>query len=146
MMTVGSDSVALRHCLSFDVEEHFQVTAFESPTRRKHWNTYESRVERNTAKVLDLLACRDVRATFFILGWVAERYPQLVKQIALAGHEVASHGYGHQLITAQTPLTFRQDIRKAKFILENLLSQNVWGYRAPSSPLPTRPCGPWKYW
>jgi len=132
VMTVDSDSVALRHCLSFDVEEHFQVTAFESPTRRKHWNTYESRVERNTAKVLDLLASRDIRATFFILGWVAERYPQLVKQIALAGHEVASHGYGHQLITAQTPLSFRQDIRKAKVILENLLSQNVWGYRAPS--------------
>jgi polysaccharide deacetylase family protein (PEP-CTERM system associated) len=131
-MTVGSDAAPLRHCLTFDVEEHFQVTAFESPTRRRHWNSFESRVEKNTAKLLDLLAGRNIHATFFVLGWVGERYPQLVKQIALAGHEVASHGYGHELITAQTPVTFRQDIRKAKAILENLLSQNVWGYRAPS--------------
>ncbi len=131
-MTVDLDSVALRHCLSFDVEEHFQVSAFDSPTRRKHWTSYESRVEKNTGKLLDLLAHRNIRATFFILGWVAERYPQLVKQISLAGHEVASHGYSHRLIAEQTPPTFRQDIRKTKVILENLLSRNIWGYRAPS--------------
>jgi polysaccharide deacetylase family protein (PEP-CTERM system associated) len=121
-----------RHCLSFDVEEHFQVSAFESPMRRRHWEQYESRVEGNTEKLLELLAPKGVRATFFVLGWLAERYPSLVRRIASSGHEVASHGYGHELITGQTPIAFREDIRKAKAILESILSQPVLGYRAPS--------------
>ena len=120
------------HCLSFDIEEHFQVSAFESPMRRRHWEQFESRVERNTLKILDLLARREVRATFFILGWVAERYPGLVRHIANNGHEVASHGYAHELVTAQTPAAFREDVRKAKRILEDLIGQVVHGYRAPS--------------
>jgi len=120
------------HCLSFDIEEHFQVSAFESPMRRRHWDQFESRVERNTLKILDLLARREVRATFFILGWVAERYPGLVRHIANNGHEVASHGYAHELVTAQTPAAFREDVRKAKRILEDLIGQGVHGYRAPS--------------
>ncbi|HZC81377.1 MAG TPA: polysaccharide deacetylase family protein, partial [Nitrospiraceae bacterium] len=81
------------HCLTFNIEEHFQVTAFDSPMRRRHWSHFESRVERNTEKLLELLAKQDVRATFFVLGWVAERHPQLVQTIAINGHEVASHGY-----------------------------------------------------
>lgn len=121
-----------KHCLSFDVEEHFQVSAFESPMRRRHWDQYESRVEANTDKLLELLGGRGVRATFFVLGWVAERYSSLVRRIASAGHEIASHGYAHELITAQTPAAFRDDIRKAKGILENILSKPVLGYRAPS--------------
>ena len=121
-----------RHCLSFDIEEHFQVSAFESPMRRRHWEQFESRVEVNTERLLGLLAKRGVRATFFVLGWVAERYPSLVRRIASAGHEVASHGYAHELITGQTPIAFREDIRKAKGILESILSQPVLGYRAPS--------------
>lgn len=121
-----------RHCLSFDVEEHFQVSAFESPMRRRHWEQYESRVESNTEKLLGLLSQSGVHATFFILGWVAERYPSLVRRIASCGHEVASHGYAHELITGQTPVAFRDDIRKAKGILESILSQPVLGYRAPS--------------
>ena len=121
-----------RHCLSFDVEEHFQVSAFETPMRRRHWGQFESRVENNTERLLKLLENRGVRATFFILGWVAERYPSLVRRIASGGHEVASHGYAHELITSQTPSTFREDIRKAKGILENILSQPMLGYRAPS--------------
>lgn len=125
------DTIA-KHCLSFDVEEHFQVSAFESPMRRRHWDQYESRVEANTEKLLELLGNRRVRATFFVLGWVAERYSSLVRRIASAGHEIASHGYAHELITAQTPAAFRDDIRKAKGILENILSQQVLGYRAPS--------------
>ncbi|CAE6746999.1 XrtA system polysaccharide deacetylase [Nitrospira defluvii] len=125
------DTIA-KHCLSFDVEEHFQVSAFESPMRRRHWDQYESRVEANTEKLLELLGNRQIRATFFVLGWVAERYSSLVRQIASAGHEVASHGYAHELITAQTPAAFRDDIRKAKGILESILSQPVLGYRAPS--------------
>ncbi len=121
-----------KHCLSFDVEEHFQVSAFESPMRRRHWGQYESRVEANTERLLELLVSRGVRATFFVLAWVAERYPSLVRRIALEGHEVASHGYAHELITAQTQVAFREDVRRAKGILENILSQPVRGYRAPS--------------
>lgn len=121
-----------KHSLSFDVEEHFQVSAFESPMRRRHWEQFESRVENNTEKLLGLLDQGGVHATFFILGWVAERYPALVRRIASAGHEVASHGYAHELITAQTPIAFREDIRKAKGILESILQQPVLGYRAPS--------------
>jgi len=122
----------LKHSLSFDVEEHFQVSAFESPMRRRHWEQFESRVESNTEKLLSLLDQRGVHATFFVLGWVAERYPSLVRRIASAGHEVASHGYAHELITAQTQVAFREDIRKAKGILESILQQQVLGYRAPS--------------
>ncbi|MBS0171929.1 MAG: DUF3473 domain-containing protein [Nitrospira sp.] len=121
-----------KHCLSFDVEEHFQVSAFESPMRRRHWDQYESRVEANTEKLLELLGSSCVRATFFVLGWVAERYPSLIRRIAAAGHEVASHGYAHELITAQTQDAFRDDIRRAKGILEQILSQPILGYRAPS--------------
>lgn len=125
------DSI-VKHSLSFDVEEHFQVSAFESPMRRRHWEQFESRVESNTEKLLRLLDQRGVHATFFVLGWVAERYPSLVRRIAAAGHEVASHGYAHELITAQTQVGFREDIRKAKGILESILQQPVLGYRAPS--------------
>lgn len=120
------------HCLTFDVEEHFQVTAFESPMRRRHWDQFESRVERNTAKILELLEPYKARATFFILGWVAERHPLLVRKLAEQGHEIASHGYAHEVITAQTPEHFREDIRKAKQILEDTTGLPVHGYRAPS--------------
>src|SRR6187549_1341296 len=102
-----------KHSLSFDIEEHFQVSAFESPLRRRHWEQFESRVEMNTERLLGLLSESRVRATFFVLGWVAERYPSLVRRIASDGHEIASHGYGHELITAQTPAAFREDIRRA---------------------------------
>ena len=99
------------HCLTFDIEEHFQVSRFDSPIRRRHWGSFESRVTPNTCKVLDLLARYQTRATFFVLGWVAERHPGLIKQIAECGHEIASHGYGHELVTAQTPELFRADVR-----------------------------------
>jgi polysaccharide deacetylase family protein (PEP-CTERM system associated) len=120
------------HCLSFDIEEHFQVSAFASPMRRRHWDVYESRVERNTDAILRLLDHRGFKATFFILGWVAERAPHLVRRLAAGGHEIASHGYGHELITAQDPQVFREDIRRAKGILEDLTGSRVYGYRAPS--------------
>ena len=119
------------HCLTFDIEEHFQVSRFDSPIRRRHWASFESRVIPNTCKLLDLLARHQTRATFFVLGWVAERHPGLIKQIVACGHEVASHGYGHELVTAQTPELFRADVRKAKKILEDLTGQPVQGYRAP---------------
>ena len=120
------------HCLTFDVEEHFQVNAFDSPERRQRWADDESRVERNTEKVLELLDRHRYRATFFVLGWVAERHAKLVERIAAAGHEVASHGYGHELISKLTPDAFREDVRKAKKILEDVIGAPVTGYRAPS--------------
>ena len=120
------------HSLSFDVEEHFQVSAFWSEARRCQWDQLESRVESNTRRITDILAQNNTRATFFVLGWVAERHPALVKDLARAGHEIASHGYGHELVTAQTPDQFRRDVRKAKNILEDLTGKPILGYRAPS--------------
>lgn len=129
---MSMSAAAIRHGLSFDVEEHFQVSGFASPTRRRHWDAYESRVERNTEKILSLLDERNVKATFFVLGWVAERQPNLVKHIVRDGHEIGSHGYGHELITAQTPNLFREDIRRAKVVLEDIIGSPVLGYRAPT--------------
>lgn len=122
----------VRHVLSFDVEEHFQVSAFWSDTRRKQWDRLESRVEQNTLRLADLLAQAQTKATFFILGWVAERHPGLVKTLAKQGHEIASHGYGHELVTCQTEDEFRDDVRRSKGILEELTGEMVFGYRAPS--------------
>jgi polysaccharide deacetylase family protein (PEP-CTERM system associated) len=120
------------HCLSFDVEEHFQVSAFWSEARRQQWDRYESRVEDNTRKLVELLAQHGTKATFFVLGWVAERHPDIVKLLVGQGHEIASHGYGHELVTTQSPEQFRHDVRKAKDILEHLTGSPVLGYRAPS--------------
>ncbi|MGE0642668.1 MAG: XrtA system polysaccharide deacetylase [Nitrospira sp.] len=121
-----------RHVLSFDVEEHFQVSAFWSNARRQQWDRLESRVEHNTFRLIELLAQAGTKATFFVLGWVAERHPELVKALAKQGHEIASHGYGHELVTHQTEGEFREDVRRAKHILEDLSGRKVFGYRAPS--------------
>ena len=122
----------LRHMLSFDVEEHFQVAAFWSVARRREWDQLTSRVECNTRKIADLLSEHSTKATFFILGWVAERHPDLVKGLAQQGHEIASHGYGHELVHTQTPAQFREDVRRSKKILEELIGREIMGYRAPS--------------
>jgi len=114
------------------VEEHFQVSAFWSEARRQQWDRYESRVERNTRKLVDMLAQHDTKATFFVLGWVAERHPGLVKMLADQGHEIASHGYGHELVSTQSPAGFREDVRRAKQLLEDIVAMPVYGYRAPS--------------
>jgi polysaccharide deacetylase family protein (PEP-CTERM system associated) len=127
-----SDTSSRRHALTFDVEEHFQVSAFWTSERRKQWDVLESRVERNTFKIADILASRSTKATFFVLGWIAERHPGLVKELAERGHEIASHGYGHELVCNQTPNEFREDIRRSKQILEDLIGKKVLGYRAPS--------------
>jgi polysaccharide deacetylase family protein (PEP-CTERM system associated) len=120
------------HALSFDVEEHFQVSAFWSDERRSQWDRYESRVERNVDKILTLLSLHGIHATFFVLGWVAGKHPSVVKTIVKEGHEIASHGFGHEMITAQQPGQFRDDIRKSKAILEEIAGCAVHGYRAPS--------------
>lgn len=118
--------------LTIDVEDYFQVSAFENIVRFQDWPRYESRIERNTHKLLSLVAEKEIKVTFFVLGWVAEHYPQLVKEIYQEGHEIACHGYSHKLIYQQTKNGFREDVRKAKGILEGLTGDKVIGYRAPS--------------
>lgn len=118
--------------LSIDVEDYFQVSAFEKVSPSSTWDKRELRVERNTDRVLALLDEAAVKATFFVLGWVAERCPGLVKRMAEQDHEVASHGYGHQRVSTQSRAEFREDVRRSKRILEELAGQEVIGYRAPS--------------
>ena len=118
--------------MSVDVEDYFQVSAFEGHIDRSQWDSLPHRVVNNTNKILDLFANNNTQATFFVLGWVAERYPELVTRIVAEGHELASHGYGHQRATRQSRLEFKDDIIKAKQILEDLGDVEVKGYRAPS--------------
>lgn len=120
------------NALTVDVEDYFQVSALAPHFSPDGWDGVPCRVESNVDRLLTLFAHHDARATFFTLGWVAERYPQLVRRIAAAGHEVASHGHGHQRASDQTPGAFLADIRLAKAILEDITGQPVAGYRAPS--------------
>jgi len=120
------------NALTIDVEDYFQVTAFERAIERASWDTLPLRVIGNTRRILDLLDRHGLKGTFFILGWVAERAPDLVREIARRGHEVACHGYGHELVYRIGPAAFREDIRRAKAILEGICGTAVWGYRAPS--------------
>ncbi len=118
--------------LTVDVEDYFQVSAFEKVVGFHNWDKYPLRVENNTRKILDCFAARGVRATFFILGWIAEKIPFLVREIAGAGHEIACHGYSHRLVYNQSPAEFKEDTRKAKDLLEQITGSPVRGYRAPS--------------
>lgn len=120
------------NALTVDVEDYFQVEAFADVVRRDEWSCWQPRVERNTQRLLDLFASRNVCGTFFILGWVAERYPQMVRDIAAAGHEIACHSYQHHRINTQTPEEFRTDLRRAKRLLEDITGSEVVGYRAPT--------------
>ena len=120
------------NALSIDVEDWFQVSAFAPHIDRADWDRLPCRVERNVDRLLELLAGSEARATFFTLGWIAERYPQLVRRIHAAGHEVGSHGYGHLRASEQTREQFRNDIRSARALLEDQAGAPVRGYRAPS--------------
>jgi polysaccharide deacetylase family protein (PEP-CTERM system associated) len=122
----------MNNALSFDVEDWFQVENLKPAIPRKLWDTLELRVEANTRKILALLREHHAKATFFILGWVAERCPELIRDIDRDGHEVASHGYGHHLVYSMTPADFREDVLRSKRTLENLIGKPVEGYRAPS--------------
>lgn len=122
----------ITNALTIDVEDYFQVSAFAPHIARSEWNTRECRVERNIDGILEMLARHDTKATFFTLGWIAERYPQLVRQIVKEGHELASHGYGHERATDQAEEAFFADIQLAKIVLEDLVDSEVNGYRAPS--------------
>ena len=120
------------NALSVDVEDYFQVSAFEKVVPRDSWDSLDHRVERNTDRVLQLFADFQVRSTFFLLGWVVERYPDLARRIEGSGHELAIHGYDHRRIHDLEPEEFRRDIRKAKRIVEDSSGARVVGYRAPS--------------
>ena len=118
--------------MSVDVEDYFHVSVFDGIVPRSTWVDMESRVAGNTHRLLDIFDEHRVRSTFFILGWVAERHPQLVRMIAERGHEVASHGHGHRLVYDQTPAAFREDVHRAKQVIEDAAGCAVGGYRAPS--------------
>lgn len=120
------------NAMSVDVEEHFQVGAFERTIRREDWPRWDSRVVRNTERALELFADKGVSATFFTLGWVAEREPALMRRIVENGHEIANHGYAHDRVHTFTPESFRADIRKARMLIEDAAGAEVKGYRAPS--------------
>lgn len=126
------DVKLIANALTVDVEDYFQVNAFARVVKHSEWDSFKPRVVANTLKTLDLLDVFSVKATFFILGWVAERAPGLVAEIAGRGHEVACHGYGHQLVYEIGPDRFREDIRRAKGIIEGITGEAVHGYRAPS--------------
>lgn len=125
-------STPITNAFTCDVEDYFQVSALAPHFPRSGWNEVPCRVERNVDRILELLARHQARGTFFTLGWVAERYPQLVRSIADAGHEVASHGYNHERASAMTPEAFSADIRLARAVLEDITGTAVTGYRAPS--------------
>jgi polysaccharide deacetylase family protein (PEP-CTERM system associated) len=118
--------------MTIDVEDYFQVSAFDAVVRRDAWGDFPSRVVANTERLLSIFDTHRVSATFFVLGWVAEKFPSLVPTIAKAGHELASHGFGHRLVYQQTPDAFRDDVRRAKALIEDQSGQPVSGYRAPS--------------
>ena len=118
--------------MSIDVEDYFQVSAFESVVPRDRWDACESRVVANTSRLLDLFAEHQVHGTFFVLGWVAERHPALIRRIADLGHELASHSYWHRLVYDLTPATFREDLAQARDVIQQAAGVAVNGFRAPS--------------
>src|SRR5574341_92765 len=120
------------HLFTVDVEEYFQVSAFDKLVERGRWGSYASRVERSVDLLLELLARRSAWGTFFTLGWVAERHPQVVRRIAAAGHEIASHGWWHRRVGELSPAELRDELRTSKDILESVGGQVVLGFRAPS--------------
>ena len=128
----ASRGESISNALTIDVEDYFQVSAFAPYIARSDWDRRECRVERNVDRILLMLDRHQTQATFFTLGWIAERYPQLIRRIADQGHEVASHGYGHQRATDLNEADFLADIERAKHVLEDVCGTEVTGYRAPS--------------
>lgn len=128
----------IRNAMTIDVEDYFHVSAFAERIPRTSWQHLPCRVERNVDCILSLLDDAEVNATFFTLGWVAERYPAMVRRIVEQGHELASHGYAHLRASDQTPAEFVEDVSKSKAILEDLGGEAVLGYRAPSFSISTQ--------
>jgi polysaccharide deacetylase family protein (PEP-CTERM system associated) len=127
---MSNTAARVANAFTIDVEDYFHVTAFAASLDRAQWDGLESRVEKNTMRMLELLARHNVRATFFVLGWVAERVPGLVRTLQSAGHEIACHGLTHQLVYKQSPALFREETLRSKSMLEDLSGTKVRGYRA----------------
>ncbi|MBU2869103.1 XrtA system polysaccharide deacetylase [Colwellia sp. E2M01] len=127
-----NDFLPEKQALTVDVEDYFHVSAFENSIDKSDWQNLELRVEKNTYRLLELFEQKQAKCTFFTLGWVAERCPNLIKAIVDQGHELASHGYAHQRTTGMTQAQFRADVSQSKQILEDASGQAVVGYRAPS--------------
>jgi polysaccharide deacetylase family protein (PEP-CTERM system associated) len=143
MNRIDASAERIVNALTVDVEDYFQVSAFAQHVDPRDWDLLPHRVERNVESILALLADHGASATFFTLGWVAERYPALVRRIVDEGHELASHGFAHRRATEQTPDEFEADIRLAKLVLEDVSGVRVKGYRAPS--FSADPGSPWVF-
>ncbi|MGG7054706.1 XrtA system polysaccharide deacetylase [Nitrosomonas sp. ANs5] len=128
----------IRNALTIDVEDYFQVSAFSPYIPRSEWEVLPCRVERNVDRILALLDENGIKATFFTLGWIAERYPAMVRQLVANGHELASHGYAHHRVTEMNPVQFRDDIIRSKQLLEDIGGLPIAGYRAPSFSIGSR--------
>ena len=122
----------MKNAMTVDLEDYFQVSAFEQHISRSQWEVISCRVEANTTRILELFEAAEIKATFFALGWIAERYPPLLREISDAGHEVASHGFSHVRATEQSPEEFRHDVTRTKLLLEDICGHEVKGYRAAS--------------
>jgi len=142
-VSLGDPVVTVRNALSVDVEDWFQVGAFEKVIARSEWDSLPRRVELNSSRVLDLFAEAGVKATFFTLGWVAARHPKLIRRIAEAGHEVASHGWDHRRVFTMRPAEFRADLEQARAAIEDAAGRALCGYRAPSFSIDART--PWAH-
>ncbi len=142
-MTASATLRTDTNAMTVDVEDWFQVQGFAGTISRGTWDGLERRVEANTDRILGMFADAGISATFFTLGWVAERHPALVKRIVAAGHELASHGYWHRLAHEQTPADFAEDVGSARKLLEDIGGVSVVGYRAPTFSINTR--NPWAF-
>jgi len=138
MKPVVTTDAPVVNAMSIDVEDYFHVSVFDGIVPRAEWERMESRVVANTTRMLEIFDEFSVRSTFFVIGWVAERHPDLVRAIARRGHEIASHGFAHRLVYDQTPAAFRADVRRAKQLLEDVSGRPVIGYRAPSYSITAR--------
>jgi len=123
---------SLKNVVSVDVEDYFQAEAWAQVVQRSDWDHCACRVEANTQRLLELFAAQMVHATFFVVGWVAERFPGLIREIDAAGHELACHSYWHRLIYQLSPKDFREDTQRAKKVIEQITGQPIYGYRAPT--------------
>jgi polysaccharide deacetylase family protein (PEP-CTERM system associated) len=126
------------NALTVDVEDYFHITSFEKRISRRDWDRFTSRVVQNTQRLLDLTEAREIQATFFVLGWVAERLPRLMRQIAGAGHEIGCHSYWHPLVSTLTAAEFRKDIRQTRDLLEGITGERVQSFRAPTFSITTQ--------
>ena len=130
-------ATTLRNAMTVDVEDYFQVQALADRVPRTSWDEIPSRVERNIDRLLQLFSEHRVNATFFSLGWIAERHPEMMRRIAAEGHELASHGYDHTRVDHLTAASFREDVRRTKRTIEEITGSSVRGYRAPTFSIAT---------